>query len=104
MPRFPRGLLFDGKTILDGPGSPPPVEGTSPWFFYLDEAKVGIILPPSPPDREEIRRPLWLRMEVRMPNEDDDIPVIYLFYVVAGLAVIAIIALGLCFMLLPGPT
>jgi hypothetical protein len=42
-------------------------------------------------------------MEVWMPTEEDDIPVVYLFYVVVGLAVIAIIALGLCFMLLRQP-
>lgn len=35
-----------------------------------------------------------------MPTENDDIPIAYLFYVVAGLAAIAIIALGLFWMLL----
>jgi hypothetical protein len=38
-------------------------------------------------------------MEAHMPTENDDIPIVYLFYVVAGLAAVAIIALGLFWML-----
>jgi hypothetical protein len=42
-------------------------------------------------------------MEVCMKTEDDDIPIVYPFYVVAGFSAIAVIALSLCFMLLGGP-
>jgi hypothetical protein len=35
-----------------------------------------------------------------MKTEDEDVPAVYLLYIAAGLAVIAIIALGLCFMIL----
>lgn len=36
-----------------------------------------------------------------MTTEDDDVPAVYLLYVVGALAVIAIVTLGLCFVFLP---